>query len=146
MGRTELRTEIEINAPVTHVYGILTDFRRYAEWNPFITSVTGSLEVGQELALDVSLPEGSDYRVRAKVVRATPNLDLRWRGHLLWPGLLAAEHFFQVSAPREGVTRFVHGEDFSGSLLGFMARTLTLTARGSVYMNEALKKRAEGRG
>jgi len=143
MGRTELRTEIEIRAPAAHVYRILTDFPRYSEWNPFITSVSGRAAVGEQLEVALSLPEGKDYRFKPRLVSVRANGELRWQGRFLVPGLLDAEHFFQVNEQGPHVSRFVHGEDFSGLLLRFMTQTLTLTARGFVYMNEALKKRAE---
>jgi hypothetical protein len=143
MSRLELRTEIEIAAPVADVYRVLTDFPRYPEWNPFITSISGRLEAGADLNVELSLPEGSDHRFKPKLLRIEPERELRWRGRLVSPLLFEGEHFFQLHALSVSVTRFVHGEDFSGVLLRFMNPTLTLTARGFVYMNEALKKRVE---
>jgi len=37
----------------------------------------------------------------------------------------------------------VHGEDFKGLLVRFLGQQLTATARGFVFMNQALKRRAE---
>jgi hypothetical protein len=144
MGTTELRTEVEINAPVAHVYRVLTDFERYHEWNPFIPNIAGKLQVGQALALEVSLPEGNTYRLKPRITQLTENAELRWQGSYLFPFLLNAEHFFLLTGRGERLTRFVQGENFSGLLLRFAGNTLTLTARGFVYMNQALKKRAEG--
>lgn len=143
MPGTQLNTEVEINAPVSHVYGVLTDFASYHEWNPFITAVDGKLAVGEQLVVDLSLPEGKSYTVKPRLTSVRENAELRWRGHFLLPALLDAEHFFQLSARGPQLTRFVHGENFSGFLLRFSAQTLTLTMRGFVYMNQALKKRAE---
>ena len=143
MGTTELRTEVEINAPAAHVYRVLTDFERYHEWNPFIPNIAGKLAVGQQLALEVSLPEGKSYLLKPRITQLTENTELRWRGSYLFPFLLQAEHFFLVTERGERLTRFVQGENFSGLLLRFAGNTLTLTARGFVYMNQALKKRAE---
>ncbi|HKY41161.1 MAG TPA: SRPBCC domain-containing protein [Polyangiaceae bacterium] len=144
MATTELRTEVEINAPAAHVYRILTDFERYHEWNPFIPSIAGKLQVGQQLALEVSLPEGKSYLLKPRITQLTEDAELRWRGSYLFPFLLQAEHFFLVAERGERQTRFVQGENFSGLLLRFAGSMLTLTARGLVYMNQALKKRAEG--
>ena len=143
MPRTELRTEVEISAPVSHVYQVLTDFPRYAEWNPFITSIAGTLVAGEPLTVEMSLPEGNTYVLEPRLMQVTENTELRWRGHFWLPALLQAEHFFQLSERGDALTRFVQGENFSGFLLRFAATALTQTARGFVYMNQALKKRAE---
>ena len=41
----ELRSEIEIEAPTERVWGVLTDFAAYPEWNPFIRRVSGRAEL-----------------------------------------------------------------------------------------------------
>jgi hypothetical protein len=143
MPQTELRAEVEINAPIAHVYRVLTDFERYPEWNPFITSISGNIAAGAALAVEMSLPEGGIYRLKPQITQVSENCELRWRGTFLLPALLRADHFFLLSERGEGLTRFVQGEVFSGFLLRFAGKELTLTARGFVYMNQALKKRAE---
>jgi len=139
----EIRSELEIAAPAAEVWGILTDFPRYQEWNPFITEIESEGVVGGPLRLLLSLPEGRDHRLKSTLLRVEENFELRWRAHLLFPGLFDGEHFLRLIelAPRR--TRFVQGENFSGVLLRFSGRTLTQVARGFDYMNEALKRRAE---
>jgi hypothetical protein len=139
----QLRTEIEIEAPPARVWEILTDFPRYHEWNPFITSIAGELRVGKKLKLTISPPESGDSKFTPDLVVHTPNQELRWRGKVLFTGLLDGEHFFKLSEPSPGKTKFVHGEDFRGVLVRFVTGKLTNVARGFVYMNQALKKRAE---
>ena len=140
----EIRTEVEIAAPVSEVWRTLTRFADYQEWNPFITEISGELREGEPLEALLSLPEGRDVRIRPRLLRCTENEELRWRGHLLFPGLFDGEHFFRVEAREPNRTRFIQGENFSGILLRFSGNTITRTARGFVYMNEALKKRVEG--
>ncbi|MES1184372.1 MAG: SRPBCC domain-containing protein [Myxococcales bacterium] len=143
MPKTEMRFEVEIAAPAAHVYRVLTDFASYEQWNPFLTSVRGTLAVGQKLKLEMSLPEGRIYELEPEVTQVTENVELRWRGRFLLPALLEAEHFFQLQARSPTSTLLVQGQNFSGFLLRFAGNALTLSARGSVYMNQALKKRAE---
>ena len=139
----EIRSELEIAAPAAEVWGILTDFPRYQEWNPFITELQSDGVVGNALRLSLSLPEGRDYRLNARLLRMEADYELRWRAHLLFPGLFDGEHFLRLQTVDPRRTRFVQGENFSGVLLRFSGRTLTQVARGFDYMNEALKRRAE---
>jgi len=139
----EIRSELEIAAPAAEVWGILTDFPRYQEWNPFITELHSDGIVGNPLRLLLSLPEGRDYRLNPRLLRMEENYELRWRAHLLFPGLFDGEHFLRVQTLDPRRTRFIQGENFSGVLLRFSGRTLTQVARGFDYMNEALKRRAE---
>jgi hypothetical protein len=64
---------------------------------------------------------------------------------LLLDGLFDGEHYFRVEALSAHSTRFVHGEHFSGILIGLMSGLLKKTDRGFALMNEALKKRAEAK-
>ena len=139
----EIRSELEIAAPAAEIWGILTDFPRYQEWNPFITELESEGVVGGPLRLLLSLPEGRDHRLKATWLRIEEDFELRWRAHLLFPGLFDGEHFLRLVAVEPQRTRFVQGENFSGALLRFAGRTLTQVARGFDYMNEALKRRAE---
>jgi hypothetical protein len=148
MPSTELRSEVEVDAPVERVFQVLTELERYPEWNPFLTSGSGSLVVGQRLTLDLSLPEGDSYVLRPTITHLTENAELRWSGHFLLPALLRLEQLFLVSPARTGTggrTRLVQGLNFSGLLLRYSGKALTQAARGAVYMNQALKKRAENR-
>lgn len=143
MAKTELRSEVEIDAPPSHVYGVLTDFSRYEAWNPFLTAARGELKVGQKLSIEMSLPEGNAYVLEPEVTQVAEPLELRWRARFVAAALLEAEQLFLLKETRPGVTRLVQGLNFSGFLLRFSGRALTQSARGCVYMNQALKKRAE---
>ena len=139
----EIRTAIEIAAPAAQVWRTLTTFAEFEEWNPFITLISGELREGEALTVHLSLPEGSNHELRPRVVRCADNEELRWRGHLLFPGLFDGEHFFRLIEVAPERTRFVHGENFTGILVRFAGRTITRAARGFVYMNEAIKRRCE---
>ncbi len=138
----QLRTEIEIAAPAATVWDVLTDFAAYHEWNPFITTLSGPLQVGERLTVVVSPPEISEFRLRPRVLVCDENRELRWLGSWGAEFLFRGEHFFRLVETDSG-TRFVHGEDFEGMLVKLMSKQLTHTARGFVFMNQALKRRVE---
>jgi hypothetical protein len=139
----EIRAEVEIAAAAAEVWRTLTDFADYQEWNPFITQVSGELREGQLLDVHLSLPEGRDFELRPRLLRCQENEELRWRGHLLFPGLFDGEHFFRLQEVAPNRTRFTQGENFTGVLVRFAGNTITRAARGFVYMNQALKRRVE---
>jgi hypothetical protein len=138
----DLRSEVEINAPAEHVLRVLTDFDRYHEWNPFIPTIAGKALLGEELALELSLPEGKTYRLRPRVTHLSAT-ELRWRGSYVFPFLLEAEHYFLLNERGAQLTRFAQGQKLSGFLLRFAGNSLNLSLRGFAHMNQALKKRAE---
>jgi hypothetical protein len=140
----QLRTEIDIDAPAREVWEVLTNFRAYPEWNPFITSVRGKPRVGQTLEVVLSPPRSREMKFTPEVLRVDPFVELRWRGVLYFDWLFVGEHFFQLKEIDARRTRLVHGEDFSGWLAKIIS--FTNTTRGFVFMNQALKKRVEGRG
>jgi hypothetical protein len=139
----ELRTEVQIDGSPAKVWGVLTDFSKYHEWNPFITDIKGELSVGSRLAVTLSPPESREMTIRPTLLVSSEASELRWLGHLWFKGLFDGEHFFQCHELDDGRTRFVHGENFEGLLVRFVGSTLSQVARGFVYMNEALKKRVE---
>lgn len=138
----QLRTEIDIAAPPRKVWEVLTNFRAYPEWNPFITSVRGKPRVGQKLEVVMSPPQSREMKFNPEVLRAEPFIELRWRGVLWFDWLFVGEHFFRLEEVDPNRTRLVHGEDFSGWLVKMVS--FTHTTRGFVFMNQALKKRVEG--
>jgi hypothetical protein len=139
----DLRSEVEINAPAEQVFRVLTDLKRYHEWNPFIHSISGTLAVGEHLALELSLPEGKTYALKPRVIELSQDRELRWRGAHLFPAWLEAEHYFLLSARGAELTRFAQGQRLSGFVLRFAGEALNQALRGFAYMNQALKKRAE---
>jgi hypothetical protein len=139
----ELRTEIEIAAAPRAIWSILMDFPTYGDWNPFIPALSGEARVGSRLEVLITSPSGREMTIRPKVLAVVPDQELRWLGHFFFRGLFDGEHFFRLTEVRAGHTRFVHGENFSGILLKTMTGLLTDTARGFVFMNQALKRRVE---
>ncbi len=139
----QLRTEIEIDAPPKIVWQILVDGSSYHEWNPFITTLTGELVEDSVINIVVSPPDVSDLRFRPRVLVAKPEKELRWRGNMFADVFFVGEHYIQLTDLGGNRTRVRHGEDFKGFFLKFLGRQMTATARGFVFMNQALKKRAE---
>ena len=140
-----IETSIIIAAPPARVWDVLTDFARFPEWNPFVRSIKGGLAVGSRLDVQIAPPGKKGMRFRPTVRAADASQELRWLGSLLVPGLFDGEHYFVLEPQGNGMTRFVHGERFSGILVGLIMSMgmLDATRQGFEAMNTALMQRAE---
>jgi hypothetical protein len=76
----EIVTEIEINAPPSHVWEILTDFEKYSTWNPFIKKISGEAARNEKLEVHMPNPQGGTMIVTYTVLMAGKDRELRWLG------------------------------------------------------------------
>jgi hypothetical protein len=138
-----LRREIEIDAPSSRVWQVVSDFESYPDWNPFIRSISGRRERGAKLEVRIAPPGGRPMTFRPKVQSLEEGRELRWLGRLLVPGLFDGEHRLLVEPLDPNRSRFVQSERFSGLLVGLLRGVLERTEAGFEQMNRALKQRAE---
>ena len=137
-----ITTSTTIAAPVARVWGVLMDFARYPEWNPFVRSIKGRASVGETLEVVIQASGLMPQTFRPVVIELQPERSFAWRGSLPIPGLFTGEHRFEVS-PASGWVRFEQSEYFSGILVPLLGSVLRGTEVGFKSMNEALKTRAE---
>jgi hypothetical protein len=140
-----IETEIEIDAPPARVWAVLIDFATYPTWNPFVRRIAGEPSTGARLDVLLGPPGKRPMRFRPTVLRAEPERELRWLGHLLVRGLFDGEHAFELEPLGADRTRLRQSERFGGLLVPLVGGLLAETRRGFVAMNEALKARAEQR-
>ena len=136
-------TSIDIDAPPERVWAILMDFESYPGWNPVITSIAGDRRVGGKLTVRLSPPGGKGMTLKPTVQVFEEGTELTWLGRLIMPGIFDARHTLRVE-PREGGSRFIQREEFTGIISGLLMRFFGEdTEPGFHLMNEALKERAE---
>ncbi len=139
-----IETEVMIGATPEQVWGVLVDFDRYAEWNPFIREASGEAKVGARLRVRIHPPEGRPMTFAPTVREASPARELRWLGHLWLPGLFDGEHAFRIDAVGERQVRLRQSEVFRGLLVPLLPSVMyERTRRGFDAMNRALKERVE---
>jgi len=143
MSERRIETTVDIDAPPSRVWALLTDFARMGAWNPFITAISGDLAPGATLSVQVSPPGKGTMRFTPVVLTVRPERELRWRGKLLLPGLFDGEHYFLLEPLGADRTRLLHGENFSGLLVGPLAGMLPATEQGFAAMNAALAREAQ---
>ena len=132
----QIQTSIDIVASPTRVWSILTDFRSYPTWNPFITSIDGKSQPGARLRVTITPSGRRPMTFRPVMLTVTPGRELRWRGRLLMPGLFDGEHAFQLEMLSTAGCRLHHTERFSGLMVGLMSGgLLDATREGFEAMN-----------
>lgn len=143
MTTRRIETEIEIAAPAARVWSLLTDVERMSSWNPFIRNISGTLESGEKLSVEIAPPGKSAMRFEPVILALRPEHELRWIGHVLLRGIFDGEHYFLLESLDDDRTRLRQGEIFSGLLVGVLGGMLPEVRKGFEAMNVALKERAE---
>ena len=141
-----IHTQIEIDAPASAVWEVLSNTANYPSWNPFVKKISGDLVEGNHLSVTIQ-PEGKSPMDFAPVVLAAEeNRELRWVGHLGFKGVFDGEHYYIMEETADGKTLFRHGETFSGMLAYVLFALIGEdTETGFRAMNDALKARVEGK-
>jgi hypothetical protein len=71
------------------------------------------------------------------------NKEFRWKGKLGINGIFDGEHYFILESVDKDITKFIHGEKFSGLLVPFVRKMLDKTQKGFQLMNESIKNECE---
>lgn len=139
MAYLKIETSIKIQATPEKVWNILTDFEKYAEWNPFILSLEGDISEGNTIAAKI---DGMQFK--PQILSNKKNEELKWLGKLFFKGLFDGEHHFIIEDHKDGTVTFHQNEIFNGLLVGLFSKKLkTETKDGFIAMNEKLKELAE---
>ncbi|HYX76424.1 MAG TPA: SRPBCC family protein [Gaiellaceae bacterium] len=111
------RRELDVAAPSETVWEVLTDFRRWPEWNPEVKS----------MSFDGPVEPGSTFRWKAgpgtivsTLEQVDPPRSVRWRGKTM---SIKAIHEWRLE-PRDGGTHVETEESFSGFLASLLRRSL----------------------
>jgi len=141
-----VRAEIEIDAPVARVWGILTEFDRYGEWNSFTPRVETTLRIGDPIHLHVRLVGGRLLH-RVEIVTRNEPWTLGWEMKLLARFLLHSERVQTLVAIDEHRTGYATENRFTGWLRPLvLALFRPQLQRGFDDCALGLKKAAESRG
>jgi len=141
----EIQTQIEIQASPEKIWNILMDFDHYPEWNPFIKSISGDKKPGSKLTNFIQPPGENGMTFKPVVLINKANQEFRWLGKLWGGGFFNGEHYFILKDLGNNTIQFIHGEKFTGILVGMLGGMLKNTKNGFELMNQALKARAESR-
>lgn len=140
-----IRASIEIQATPEQVWSVLTDLDAYDEWNPFIVSSSGTVEVGATLTNTMRDATG-ETTFTPTVLTATPGHELRWLGKLGPGAVFDGEHAFLIESIGPGRVRLTQTERFTGVLVPFFRGQLHNKTLPQFHaMNQALAWRVATR-
>ena len=97
--RRDLASAVSLDATPETVWQWLHDLPAWADWNPVIPEIEGTLETAGRLRLRLELPDARPRRLEAEVMRVLPRQELSWILRLAVPGLLDCEHRFLLQGP-----------------------------------------------
>jgi hypothetical protein len=138
-----IETQIDIAASANRVWQILTDFRAYPDWNPFITEIEGRPEQGARLRVRICPPGRSAITFKPIILVAARECELRWHSRRIVPGFFDGEHSFQIRTHGRSC-RLRQSERFTGIMVRMIGDSLfDAMQQGFDEMNAALKLRAE---
>jgi hypothetical protein len=138
-----IQTEILILADTAKVWDVLMNFDSYPKWNPFITSISGERKLGNRLTVSINPPGGKGMTFKPNILTLEANKEFRWKGKLGINGIFDGEHYFILESVDKDITKFIHGEKFSGLLVPLVCKMLDKTQKGFQLMNESIKKECE---
>jgi hypothetical protein len=119
------------------------NFDNYPKWNPFITSISGEPKLGSRLTVSIKPPGGKGMTFKPNILTLEANKEFRWKGKLGINGIFDGEHYFILESVDKDITKFIHGEKFSGLLVPFVRKMLDKTQKGFQLMNESIKNECE---
>ena len=134
-----IQTEILILADTAKVWDVLMNFDSYPKWNPFITSISGERKLGNRLTVSINPPGGKGMTFKPNILTLEANKEFRWKGKLGINGIFDGEHYFILESVDKDITKFIHGEKFSGLLVPLVGKILDKTQKVFQLMNESIK-------
>jgi hypothetical protein len=130
---------VSIDAAPERVWEVLLDAPAYPSWDSGVTRVEGTIADGHKITVHAAVSPGRAFPVRVAVDRGAGTMT--WRGGLPL-GLFTGVRSFRL-VPSAGGTSFTVQEDFSGPLVGLIARKMPDLGPSFTQSANGLKARAE---
>lgn len=136
---TQYRVSRTIDAPVEHVWSLLTDVSEQARWNETLVSIEGQIVDGGSVTLVSKANPKRSFKLAVSDVSA-PNRMVWSDGMPL--GLFKGTRTFDLQ-DRAGATEFTMSEVYSGPLAGLITRSIPDMTESFGQYADSLKRAAE---
>lgn len=139
-----IETVIMVDSNPDKIWSILTNFKEYELWNPFMIKVVGNAILGSKIEVNIKTISGKQRTYFPIITKCEINRELRWKGKSFLPGIFDGERIFVIEKSNDNKVSFLHKEVFKGLGVKLVGNKLDQDLRESfVSMNNALKTRAE---
>ena len=140
------RTTFAVHAPPARLWEILTDFDRWAEWNPSVPSIAGEPRVGSTVTMTLAMPGRPSAKVKATLTEIVPEHRLVWDGTVGPRWLFAGHREFLIESAADATASVTHIEEVSGLLFPLFRLIMgSAIQRHHDGLNDQLRQRAEVR-
>ena len=112
--------ERTINAPIDHVWNLLTDASGYPEWNKTVVSLGGSIEPGESIAVVSTLDPKRTFDLEVTELTRPSRME---SSDGMPFGVFKGVRIFTLSEI-DGATEFTMSEVFSGPLSGVITKMI----------------------
>lgn len=132
-------TTIDIQASAETVWAILTNAARYAEWDPTLIKMEGTIALNQQLTIYSKL--APERAFTPKVITFEAPHRMVWSSGMPF-GLFKGERTFVLTPTQNGV-RFLMNEAFTGPMMAMIGSSIPDMTEPFKQFATALKARAE---
>ena len=136
----EFSTTIDIDAPASVVWEILTDSAKYTDWDDNMVKLEGDIKPGEQLTIHTKLDPKRAFKPTVSVFE--PNTRMVWRSGMPL-GLFTGERTFTLSPKDDDQTTFTMTERFTGPFLMLIGGTIPDLQPTFDTFAQTLKARAE---
>lgn len=153
----EIDEKLEVRAPASLVWEVITDLDRYGEWNPFVVACRSSLRVGEPIDMKVHIFERFAQPQRETILEHVPGERLCYGLAPLPLGALASRRCHEVVACGPDASVYRSHFLLSGWLApvtrallgarldrGFRSMTRALASRAELLADERADRPLEG--
>jgi hypothetical protein len=137
--RQDCSVRCDIHARPDRIWAILTDAAGFPRWNSTVTSLEGTILLGQKLALKVALDPKRTFRPR--VTKLEANEKMEWSDG--FAPMFKGVRTFSLKPKADGVTEFAMTEVLSGAMLPMIRGSLPDFAPAFEAFARDLKAAAE---
>ena len=139
-----IETKIMVDSTPEKIWSVLTNFKEYENWNPFMIKIIGDAKLGSKIEVQIQTVKGKKRTYKPIITKFEINKELRWKGKSLLPGIFDGERIFIIEKSANNKVSFLHKEIFKGLGVKLIGSKLDEDLGESFKkMNIALKTRAE---
>jgi hypothetical protein len=129
-----------ICAPVSRVWGILTDAAAYPTWDSGVDAVEGIVAPGESITVHATVSPGRSFPV--KVGDFVAEKTMTWTGGMPL-GLFTGVRTFTLAPEKDDCTRFTMREEYHGPMVPVIWKSMPDLQPSFDQFAAGLKERAE---